>query len=272
MSGALILSGAVTSDLPSFIAEDREKDSNDDLMSQYLVPPRIKTIQRTAGEQFSAFKPGSLVLMPSGVPLTDDVDQPFHITPLLYYPEYLVVNPIETKETLPMIRDRTLDPKSEIAVIARDPDKRDSFECPEMKGKHLKYKEVHTFIVVIAGRPGIAGLPVAMSFSGMEARVGSQFIAKIKMRGAKRYACIFEAFVPKTLRKNAKGSWYGIDIQNPTANSMPPFVQDAEEYAALKAMSERLLAQYEQNLIQVDYNDADADPDDANVAAADAKY
>lgn len=268
--GGLILGAAANSQLPAFMQE-RVKDENDELMSKFLVPPRIKVMQPTKSDAFSEFDYGEAVLMPMKVSLAE-TETPWHFVPLLFYPEYLVVNPLELKDTLPMIRERTIDPNSEIAAICRNPDRRKAIPCPDNAKYNLSYVESLVFITVIANKPQVSGLPVAMTFSGGEHRVGSQLVGKIKARGAPRYGCIFEAFVPKKKRTNSKGSWFGIDIQNPTAGEMPAFVQDKDEYDKLKAQSETLLEQYKNSLITVDYDDDAAGEDAAAAAANDVKY
>jgi hypothetical protein len=198
------------------------QDTGTDGMGQFIIPPRIKIVQPVSrGEYKDKFSPGDAVLVPQMIRIVglqlDEKNRPKNesdsviFTPLFFFPEYCLWNPLEAKGSMPMIRESSYDPQSHLAVRARDPKRR--FEpCPEMPDKQMRYVEHLNFVVLIHA-DGLNMLPAIMSFSRAEHRAGSNFIALIKMRMAPMYGC---KFVFKTrYRENDKGQWYGIDIENP---------------------------------------------------------
>lgn len=249
--------------VPSFMHEDRElTKSSTEKLGDYVYPPRVKVIQSNAEEQYSKFQPGDVVLVPQGI-VVAHVDEAFHFVPLLFYPEWAAVNPIETKGQLPMFRERTFDPNSTLARKARNPDLRRE-PCPECAGKDIKNTEFLTFICLILNNEECLGMPVALSFSSGSHRDGSQLSSLVKMRRCPIFGGVYEGKVPKTKRKNTKGQWYAIEVGNPSVESgVESFVQDPAVYDKLKELHLQLKETNDRIMVQYD-----EDPEDEALAAA----
>lgn len=239
-------------------------DTGTEGMGQFIIPPRIKIVQPVSrGEYKDKFSPGDAVLVPQLIKITslevDDRGRPKNesagvvFTPLFFFPEYCLWNPLESKGNMPMIRESSFDPTSALAVRARDPKRR--FEaCPEIPDKMMRYVEHLNFVVLIHA-DGLNMLPAILSFSRAEHRAGSNFIALIKMRMAPMYGC---KFIMKTrYRENDKGQWYGVDVENPP-EAVGAFV-DEDMFAYTSYQYNELKKAHADKSIQVNHDfDEDA--------------
>jgi hypothetical protein len=240
--------------VPEWLSEER--DLGTDTLKQHVTPPRLKVVQSQKGPAYEQFDEGDVVLTPQGLRLVG-LDEPFWFVPVLFFPEYCVINPWELKDRLPMIRERTLDPLSEIAAKARNADSRTE-PCPEDRNQNLRFVEYLTWIVVLAGGGETTGMQCAMSWARGEHKYGSAFASLIQMRGYPMWAMVFEGRVNKTKRSNAKGRWHGIDVTNPRSeNAPPPLLYAKAEFDAMKEMHLRLREQLAANLVQVEHEDPD---------------
>lgn len=262
-----------TSLVPSFMQEDRElvKSSTEEL-GQFIYPPRVKIIQSNASEAYSQFTPGSVILAPQGVVIAE-LEEPFYFVPLLFYPEWITINPYELKGTLPMIRERSFDPRSTIARKARNPEtRREKF--PDTGNHEAKHTEFLTFICLIVNDERVTGMPVVLSFSSGSHRDGAQLSSLITMRRAPLFGCVFQGVVPAEKRKHAKGNpSYVIIPSNPdesNENAPAPFVQDRDTYEQLKALHLKLKAS--QSSILAQYDDDDLDVEGSTMADAEGKF
>jgi len=244
--------------LPTFLQGITDTGTED--MGQFIVPPRIKVVQPVSrGEYKEKFAPGDAVLIPQMIKVTglilDEKNRPQNesdavvFTPLFFFPEYCLWNPLESRGTLPMVRASSFDPKSDIAIASRDPNRRE-VPCPEMPDKKMRYVEHLNFIVLIHG-DGLNMLPALMSFSRSEHRAGTNFMALIKMRMAPMYGC---KFVFRTrYRENDRGQWYGIDIENPP-EAIGAFVDD-KTFAVTQHHYLELKKAHADKAIRVDHDD-----------------
>lgn len=248
--------------VPDFM---RQHDMGVEDLSQFIIPPRVKLVQKQSGAPFEdLFSPGDVVVVPQMLKVAgtqDKAGEPFHFIPLFFYPEWALWNPLELRGQQPAIRQRTTDPRSPMVAKCRD----SSLwlePCPEMPDKNCRYVEHLNFIIMLLGDHQAAGIPIVMSFARAEHRSGSNFAALIKMRRAPLYGCHFEARA--AYRSNNKGQWYGLDITNPAADSgVLPFVQDQATFETLKAHYEELKKAHAESKIRVDYEDApDTTPSD----------
>jgi len=257
--------GAVSSMMPAHIAEALAEERQEGVadVAKFVRPPRVKVCQSNRSGNLKQFKEGSVILSPAGV-LVAENNQPFYFVPVLYFPEYLTLNPWALKATLPFIRERSLDDMGEIARKARDPKLRKADPCPEDMKENLTHVESLTVLCVIVGHP----LVCAMSFQRGDYRVGEQLASQISMRGGPIYSMVFEGRVSDTKRKNDKGEWYGIDISAPTGDGAPsPWVQSAEEYAKLRDMHRKLKKDLQDKLIIIEH---DHDDETESVAPSEA--
>lgn len=247
-----------------------EGDHSLDGIKQYVRPPRVKVIQGTSDEKLKQlFGVGDVVLVPDNIcVISADRDnkgnvvvgttRPFIFTPLFFFNEFCLWNPIQTKGKLPAIRDRSNDPNSAIAARARDFKNRE-MPCPEDPKYNCVFCEHMNFIIHIAGQPEHC----ILSFLRGEFKAGQTFAALLKVRNVPMYANIFEAHLAQ--RKNDKGEWFGLDISNPSGGTSP-FVGE-EEFKAYKLCYEEYASLYKEDKIEVSYEDDPIDVQPVSEAA-----
>jgi hypothetical protein len=269
MSNELIAGGQDGgAQLPAFMQDDRKMGVEN--LREFIIPPRMKVVQPLSGEPFSTlFNKGDVVLVPTMSRVAEvmlDANKkptksggPFCFVPVFFFAEWCAWNPITLKGTLPAIRERSLDPKSDVARKSRNADTREE-RCPESKDPKdvVRYQEHLNFVVVLLGTGETSGIPLVMSFSRGEHRTGANLASLIAMRSAPIFGCIFEAHAQE--RSNQKGTWYGLDVTNPSiASGMSGVVTDEKQYAALKRLHLEMKDAHAKNLIIVDHDDNDID-------------
>ena len=252
-----------------------------------VTPPRIKVIQKTAGAELQAvYNVGDVILSPSGVPvirqLLDDVthkpigkSEEFLFIPLFYYPEFIITNPYQLKSQLPMIRERTLDPQSQLGRDCQVFEKR-KFPCPESP-PNTNYEctrsECFNFIVTLL-TPNERFCDIAcMSFRSGEYKTGQNFASLIMSRGSHGskpdiFANVFAATCSLHTHKNGDPSW-GLDIANPRLveyGGYGHWVKDYDLYKYAEAQHKLLQESYNDKTLAVDYDN----DDQAGVNAASA--
>lgn len=228
-----------------------------ELAKESMRPGRLKICQANRSDKFAAFEEGDLIVTPAGVKVAS-AGEPFYFVPLFFYMEWATVNPHAMKATLKMIRERTLDPRSPIAVKARDPEKRGADACPENTKMLLKHVEYLNFIVAIVLNEAISPVPVVMTFCRGEHGKGSALRDMLAMRADRVSICanVLQGVVPEQKRVNDQGQWYGIDVGPPTGEDAPaPFVMDPGEYTELKKMSDAIKKAHAASQLIVDIDE-----------------
>jgi hypothetical protein len=261
----------IASQAPAFLKEAAGEGMEE--LKHIVRPPRLKVVQKMSRKPFSdLFKAGDVVAVPQ-MQLVVGLGEVFHFVPLLQYLEWCVWNPLDTRGTLKTIRDRTLDPKSEIAIIARDPNKRGSKPCPEMPEKDgkklfLDYREHINFMWLLLPpvELGVAELPVAVSFSKGEWQAGSNFgslLAQRNLRVTPIYGCQFAAASRE--RQGQKGDWHGLTVDNPAEDSgVTPFVQDEERFKFYQSLHREFATALKAKQLELDYEDVEEEIDAKN--------
>lgn len=252
--------------VPDYMAEHQHEGLEE--LKNYVVPPRIKVVQKMSREPFDKFGPGDLVAVPDlQLIKTFDKEQKaiaFQCTPIFFWTEWCCWNPLETKGTLPAVRERTLDNQHIIAIKSRDEKRRGSEPCPERPDFKLKYLEHLNFILVIIGDSEFAGLPIGITFASGEHRAGTNFNNIIMRRNAPLYGGQYEAVV--RLRKGPKGDWHGIDMDNPRPDTISPWTPK-EAYDLFRQKHLEFKDAHAAKLLQLDYGDealeAEAKPSDS---------
>ena len=247
------------------VADDHSLDG----VKQYVRPPRIKVIQATSDQNLLAtFGVGSTVLVPDNLlimePARDEKGNvtagntpPFLFTPIFFFNEFCLWNPIQMKGKLPAIRDRSFDQNSDVAIRARNFKDR-TMPCPEAPEYNCVFCEHMNFIVHVHGQKEHC----ILTFSRGEFKAGTNFAALLKMRSTPLYAGIFAAnLVP---RKNDKGSWYGLDISNPSDGS--PYVGE-EAFQLYQKFYKEYAELYSERKIDVVYEDDPIDVEPVSAAA-----
>lgn len=260
---------------PDYLAnlQISREDFGTELMSQYIIPPRLKVVQPLSrGEYKEKFTPGDAVLAPQMLKVigldVDDKHRPMNksqqvlFTPLFFFAEFICWNPLQAT-TLQAVRERSFDPNSIIAKKARDQNARQSEPCPEYPDKPLSYQE-HLNFVCLLHLEGLNTLPVVIPFSRAEFKIGRNFMSLIKTRVAPMYACKFAFNV--VFRENEKGQWYGLNIENPPEN-VGGFVDEAM-FKMCKEQYDELKKAHSENRIVVDLDDNDAQTLDGQVVSS----
>jgi len=251
-----------------------DKREGTETLREFIIPPRLKVVQPLSGEPFSTmFNKGDVVLVPTmtraAEVLLDEnkkptkAGAPFVFVPVFFFAEYCAWNPLSMKGTLPAIRERSLDPKSDIARKSRNPDTREE-RCPESKDPKdlIRYQEHLNFVCVLLNTGETSGVPLVISFARAEHSSGRNLASLIAMRSAPIFGCIFEAHAQ--LRQNQKGSWYGLDITNPSvASGFGGHVTDEAQYNALKKLHVEMKEAHARNLLVVDHDDNELDAESA---------
>lgn len=276
---------AQSQELPAHLIKAAgEKPLGLDIVRQYVRPPRAKIVQPQSGAELrQAFPEGTVIMQPGNVLIApmpfDEVTKrhlnaglSFTFVPLFFYPEYFIFNPIEVP-TLATIRDRTTDPKSEIAQRARNKNLWEA-PCPEdTSGKHkIRYVEVLTYMIHVTSvsQPAeietLWGKPISLTFMRGEHKTGTKLSGDIMLRKADIFANVFQANTAHRVKD--RFNWYGYNITAPMQGSQ--WVESAEEFAWYKSMYEDLAHAYSQGLLLSEQDEDDSRIIDAPVVDASA--
>lgn len=257
--------GQIIASRPDFIpAEDL--GMGNEVLSRYVTPPALKIVQKQSRDELlSLFAPGTGIVVPTQAVLVEN-DVPFHFTPLFMYAEFITWTPISARARgVPAVLERSLDPKSTLAIKATNQDTWNETIVYEGKELEVRHVEHLCFVVKLVGHPLGDAIPwMTISFAKAEHKLGRALSGLIKMRNAPPFSCVFEARVAKAPRSNEYGSWFGLDVNNPTDRS--PWV-GAEEYAANKEVHLELSRIHADGLLQVAHEEVE--PNTKNETAAD---
>lgn len=280
--------------LPAFLQNVSGDADGTELLGQYVKPPRIKIVQPQSGATLKAsFNEGDVICTPQNIIVSPvvlneknrptDKGNPFFFVPLFFYPEFCCWNPIQMKGTLPVIRERSLDSKSEIALKAKNFNAREelciediNFEKEGRAQYRIKYVEHMNFVVMLMNHE-LFGTPLVLSFSRGSYKDGCNFSATIKMRRKPIYACQFQASVSqRTSTKAGDSYWFGWDIVNPppSVQGVSPWVEDEQLFLYFQEQHEYFKAIYNDGILVADYdeNDFDAGTVDASATVPQGKF
>lgn len=243
---------------PEFMEEDGALGT--ETLQEYVVLPRLKVIQRQSSDELlEKFKVGDVIITPVNELLIHGEDEEsFLFTPIFFYPEVCVWNPIKLRGQEPAIRERTCDVSSPLFSKAQNASLREE-PHPEYPKELITYVEHLNFIVWLYDKNEVG----ILSYSRAEHFVGRRLVTMCKMRKAPLFGCVFEAMVGE--RSNDMGAWLGIDATNPI--DADPFVQDKTLYENLKKAHEEMKENHRKNLIRTSYDD-----DHETVDVTDSEY
>jgi hypothetical protein len=250
---------------------DKSKSDSMTLITNYVVPPRLKIMQKMRKAPLDRdFGLGDVVVMPMKQLIAavgdDGSSEAFPVVPVFFFPEYISINPIELSQ-LPMIRERSFDPRSKVAALAKNPDTRKQ-PHPDDNRYSIKNSEVLTFIVCISDPASpVYNLPISVSFSRGEYKYGQAFASGVRMRNVDQcFGCQFEA--SSGVHKNEKFDWYGLNINNPTKLQISPWVDDPQQFAYYEGLYTKFAADYASNLLRVEIDEDMRTADDLNSPVA----
>jgi len=265
---------APVSQLPKFMKDETVLGL--DTLKQYVVPPRIKVVQKaSSAELLKVFSPGDVILAPMNATVVelsrDTKGRPvegaiakFLIVPLFFYPEWVTWNPIELKGKEPAIKYRTIDVTDPIVTKSRNANLRtEAILGQEAAGLRIRHVE-HLNYVVLLYKHALGTEPAILSFARGEHSAGSKFAGLIKMRKAPIYGCVFE--VSSNMRHGTLGDWYGLDTANPETEA--PWVNE-EDFETFKHLHEEFAKYHKEARLQTQLEPEDAPIDEAATKATD---
>lgn len=239
--------GMSRSDLPEFMRDDA--GINDQIGSEFVVPPRIKLVQPTSKPPLSdKYQKGDVCLTPTLAQVAKK-GEVFQVVPLFFFAEWLSFNPLEADT---FIRERSLDPTSELAMKCRDPERRkEPYEKDPTK--FINNVETINFIVAIVGHEELMGMVASVGFSKSEHKIGTGWSSRLKLRGVPYPGTVWE--LKSAARTNAKGTWFGFDID--PCKEDKGLVMDAEAYAQFKQLNAQFKKLHVESRLQVRVDDDD---------------
>lgn len=219
-------------------------------LSEFVKPPRMKIVQKQAGDALlENYSVGDVILTPANS-LMVSKNEPVSFAPIFFFPEWCTWAPYELKDTMDAILERTVDPNDPLVRKCRNPKLREE-PCPGNEKYMVRHCEHLNYVVLVLDGPA-AGTTAVMSFFRAQHQDGTNFAQLIKMRksGVPLYAMQFEL---KSYNKQYGGnSWWGLRVQNP--QGMAPFAT-AEEFEVRKSMFEELSKAHESGAVSVDFSD-----------------
>lgn len=255
-----------------------EADQSLAALQEYRVVPRIKVIQAmTAQALKDAFGEGSAVVLPGGQKLAGKKES-FAFVPQFFYTEFIFWRHLDDKGGNAILA-RSFDPNSEIAVNARDPNKREAAYEGAPTGKKGRYSEHLNFVGVIYGGE-LAGTTTSLSFSRGEFGTGKSFISSALMRkevvNGERMKVPLWAQVWRfqvNFRDRGAKKWYGIDPL-PSQPGEQQIIKD-EEMESFREASLDYKSLHEAQRLMVDHGDQNEDEatatDNVNVDPASSR-
>lgn len=268
-----------TSAAPSYMTPVAANETGLELIGSYVRPPRLKTIQKSARPPYSElFDVGDIVAVPQNLKVVpvqknaqgkpDKFGERFHLVPLFFYPEWCLINPLETQGRLPMIRERSIDPMSKLAKMSQS--SKTWFQpCPEDTEHNMRYVECLNYLVRLVNREDeIAGVTLLITFSKGSHQSGTNWAGLIRMNcpaGSNIPICARQYEARSTFTPSSKGDYYRVEVQNPSVESgVPTWVPSKELYDLYLNETKMLRQAYAEKRLMADYDDGDdADTVDA---------
>jgi len=238
-------------------------------LAEFVIPPRLKIVQKQSDDKLlEIYKPGDVLLTPSNAMVAsldpDTKSCSFNFVPLFMYPEWATWNPIALKGQEPAIRYRTTDPTDPIVVKARNKLLREELIPGREDGLKMRHVEHLNFIIMLVDHE-FEGTPALMSFSKGEWGAGSNLCSRITMnKTVPIYGRAYTAHV--AFRPGSgKGTWYGIDVDNPA--DRVSWVTE-EQYPVFKALHVEFEDHHKNSRLKAALEDESNDPDPAAVIAS----
>lgn len=238
---------------PAYLQNVEVEDQSD--LRKILSPPRLKVIQKTTGIKFKPqFKDGDIIILPDMVKIGDQETE-FTFVPLHFFQSFACFNPWKMKDTLPYVREQTLDENS---VIAKKAKAFISEDCPENKKEKIEYRSVLNFMIRVVAPTDIKlpELPLTLLCNKGEFQQGRILSELITARNAPRYVQQYNG-IAKYRSGKGDGDWFGIDFRN----APEPWVAEAlvsrmrEEHLLMKKI-------VDERMIQINMDDTNVEEQD----------
>ena len=176
--------GSVT----GMLGQIRNLDAQDRREGGQLANNTKKQVTAAYEELKKQFGEGAIVMRP-GNQLVCSEGESFLFVPIFFFAEFTKRSDLNDKES-PMTLVRSFDQASDLAQLARDPDKREEvYEGhegrPEKDQMKYRYVESLRFAGVIYGDHELTGTPCSLSFERGEFSQGKNFVSAIRLRKTK---------------------------------------------------------------------------------------
>lgn len=258
-------SGAVATPAPSFMDDYGRMGTEE--AAKKVRPPFLKIVQKQSDDALiHEFGIGTAILVPDRLPVLRDGDAPLRIVTLLQYTEYLKISPIGNKGKEPFIKERSLDPKSDLARRCMDPtlwsEPHPSF--PNDPKNTYRNCEAINFLCFFQDEH-MQGLetPFTLSFSRGSYGKGANFCRLLAMRKRPIFGCVFDLSIDPTPGQNAQGTWRRFQIDNPQGD---PWVSNPDEFNIYKDLHIEAMSKLKEGMLETGYDD-DTHDDGTSVGA-----
>lgn len=249
-------STAVAVDAPDYLKQlvSSGADMGTSELSKFIRPSYIKIVQALTGSEFkSVGGVGSMLLVPEKRLLASCPGEPqpsasIRFTPLFFYPEWCLWNPIQLKGQKPAIAGRTIDQTDPIARLAKNFENRTkAIEGQPANIVQKAYEHLNFLIQVEID--GLLDNLIVVSFAKGGYKAGENLCRAIKARKMPLYTMVFE--LRAVHDKNNQGNeYYRFDAQNPASD---PWRAEAD-IAELKLKYEGLKEAHAGNKIVVEHD------------------
>lgn len=202
--------------VPDYIKEESEQAEGLDMMGDMIVPNRLKVVQALSNDMKAlGYAEGDVVVTPINVKVGDEANA-LDCVVLLSWAEYLIINPRGVSD-LYWLRDRSTDPKSVIAMKARNRVKEvlpEGGVDPKTKQPYqMEYVKAANFLVWLVDH-NVAAIATFMKGEG---KFGDAFASLITSRGLAIYGGLYR--LSCNTRTNKSGDkWKGLSAGNSEIN------------------------------------------------------
>lgn len=206
------------SERPAWLASGT-REGVDKSLQGAVVMPRLKLVQKTADSQLLAHHPpGSIINGSTGEVFRKptmkgnlaawDVTPPLLVTPLLFWRQFLVMNPLGMQ---PVVLESSYDESSEIARIALSSERTRPHPNGDPK-KVVRYCDAYNFIFYLHDPEEGAGSAVLATFISTSVMPARRLASLIVSRNAAIYAGVYAMGCEQ--RSNDDGEWWGPTFKN----------------------------------------------------------
>ncbi len=258
----------------AWLTQHAEEDRSLEALKQYRVVPVLRLIQGLSNKELKAqHGEGATLLMPGAQPFAGPevfVD----VVPLFMFTEFRKYSDRKDTES-PMIPERSHDPRSGLAELARDADKRKEVyegdeKKPADKQRFWRYTEALCFLCTVyaKGHPQ-RGTVFTMEFMKGSFWAGKNFSSgclsrKIEGSNVPLYYQVWQIGSGVTSNRDGDEYWI-LNFRNPDGSEDHPLYVEEAEAAAYQQMHKELQDDYDNAKIVVDSVDMDDhDSDDGD--------
>jgi hypothetical protein len=244
----------VGDELPNFMLQLMESgdDGFGDDIKEYIKYPDLKIIQKTTKEDLIELHGiGSCILIPGGT-LIATKGEHFDVIPIFRHTEFCLHSSIKDEQS-PMILERSYDPNSELAMRARDKDKRKE-SYPDNDQWFYQWVEHLNFACLISNGKDLDLTPVNISFNKGEFFQGKTMLNAMYQRKLKgnRVPMYLQrlSFTPAFRDISVDQKWWGMDF----AFAEESLILDPELGAFCDAQHNELKKAFKEKRLVVDYD------------------